>query len=65
MGWASTRCATTDLAHALNARGYVVYAQDHRGHGRTAGSVDTLGQVGAQGWVEIVNDIERLRLRLR
>ena len=55
----------TDLARALNARGYVVYAQDHRGHGRTAGSVDTLGQVGAQGWVEIVNDIERLRLRLR
>ena len=54
-----------DLAHALNAQGYVVYAQDHRGHGRTAGSVETLGQVGAQGWVEIVNDIERLRLRVR
>lgn len=54
-----------DLAHALNARGYVVYAQDHRGHGRTAGSVDTLGQVGAQGWLEIVNDIERLRQRVR
>ena len=54
-----------DLAHALNAQGYVVYAQDHRGHGRTAGSVENLGQVGAQGWVEIVNDIERLRLRVR
>lgn len=54
-----------DLAHALNDQGYVVYAQDHRGHGRTAGSVETLGQVGAQGWVEIVNDIERLRLRVR
>lgn len=54
-----------DLAHALNDQGYVVYAQDHRGHGRTAGSVESLGQVGAQGWVEIVNDIERLRLRVR
>ncbi|HEY5187174.1 MAG TPA: alpha/beta hydrolase [Actinomycetes bacterium] len=54
-----------DLAHALNARGYVVYAQDHRGHGRTAGSVEALGQVGAQGWLEIVNDIERLRQQVR
>lgn len=54
-----------DLAQALTARGYVVYAQDHRGHGRTADSVETLGQVGAQGWVEIVNDIDRLRQRVR
>ena len=25
-------------AHALNEQGYVVYAQDHRGHGNTATS---------------------------
>jgi alpha-beta hydrolase superfamily lysophospholipase len=42
-----------------------VYAQDHRGHGRTADSVEALGQVGAQGWVEIVHDIDRLRQRVR
>ncbi len=54
-----------DLAQALTARGYVVYAQDHRGHGRTADSVEALGQIGAQGWVEIVNDIDRLRQRVR
>jgi alpha-beta hydrolase superfamily lysophospholipase len=54
-----------DLAQALTARGYIVYAQDHRGHGRTADSVEALGQIGAQGWVEIVNDIDRLRQRVR
>ena len=48
------------LAATLNDRGYVVYAQDHRGHGRTAGSTETLGQVGADGWTELVQDIGRL-----
>jgi alpha-beta hydrolase superfamily lysophospholipase len=37
------------LAQALNARGMVVYAQDHRGHGATARSGDELGQIGEQG----------------
>jgi alpha-beta hydrolase superfamily lysophospholipase len=50
-----------DLAAALNAEGYVVYAQDHRGHGATAESDDLLGVIGATGWTELVEDIERLR----
>ncbi len=50
-----------ELAGVLNDSGYVVYAQDHRGHGATAGSLDALGQVGAEGWTEIVGDIDRLR----
>jgi alpha-beta hydrolase superfamily lysophospholipase len=50
-----------ELAGVLNDNGYVVYAQDHRGHGATAGSDEALGQVGAQGWTEIVRDIDRLR----
>ncbi len=48
------------LAEALNARGYVVYAQDHRGHGATADSDDALGEIGAEGWTELVRDIDRL-----
>lgn len=49
-----------ELAAALTAQGYVVYAQDHRGHGATATSDDDLGRIGAQGWTELVNDIGRL-----
>ena len=48
------------LAATLTDLGYVVYAQDHRGHGRTAGSPEALGQVGADGWTELVQDIGRL-----
>ena len=48
------------LAEALTDEGYVVYAQDHRGHGATAGSEAELGQVGAEGWDELVADIGRL-----
>jgi alpha-beta hydrolase superfamily lysophospholipase len=50
-----------ELAGALTDNGYVVYAQDHRGHGATASSDEALGQVGAEGWTEIVGDIDRLR----
>ena len=54
-----------DLARALNVAGMVVYAQDHRGHGATAGSDDELGRIGKQGWAELVHDIDRLRARER
>jgi len=54
-----------DLAAHLNDHGYVVYAQDHRGHGQTAPSEEELGRIGADGWTELVEDIDRLRLRAR
>ena len=53
------------LAGALNARGFVVYAQDHRGHGATAKSADELGQIGERGWTELIGDIGRLGARAR
>jgi len=50
-----------ELAVALNARGFTVYGQDHRGHGATAGpDAAALGQLGATGWGELVNDIDLL-----
>lgn len=49
-----------DLAATLNGQGYVVYAQDHRGHGATARSEDQLGILGADGWAALVDDIGRL-----
>jgi alpha-beta hydrolase superfamily lysophospholipase len=45
------------LAAALVDRGYVVYANDHRGHGRTAGSADRHGYLGPAGWAGLVDDI--------
>src|SRR5215213_679036 len=53
------------LAGALTDEGYVVYAQDHRGHGNTAASEAELGLLGGDGWAELVRDIDRLRLQAR
>jgi alpha-beta hydrolase superfamily lysophospholipase len=52
------------LARTLTAAGFVVAGQDHRGHGATAGP-DGLGQIGADGWDELVADIGRVGERLR
>jgi alpha-beta hydrolase superfamily lysophospholipase len=48
------------LAEALTSAGYVAYANDHRGHGRTAGSPERHGDLGGAGWGGLVADIGRL-----
>jgi alpha-beta hydrolase superfamily lysophospholipase len=48
------------LAEAITAAGYVVYANDHRGHGRTAGSPDHHGDLGQGGWAGLVSDLGEL-----
>ena len=48
------------LARALTGRGLVVYAQDHRGHGATARSEEELGQLGPDGWTQLVDDVDLL-----
>ncbi|WP_028652666.1 alpha/beta hydrolase [Nocardioides halotolerans] len=48
------------LAERLAEAGYVVYAQDHRGHGASATSADELGVIGADGWTELVDDLGRV-----
>jgi len=46
------------LARALNAAGFAVYANDHRGHGRTAKSAEDLGFFAEQdGWRRCVDDL--------
>jgi alpha-beta hydrolase superfamily lysophospholipase len=51
-----------ELAGALNAAGYAVYANDHRGHGRTAISTDDLGFfAAANGWRACLDDLHTLR----
>ncbi|MCU0294816.1 MAG: alpha/beta hydrolase [Candidatus Nanopelagicales bacterium] len=43
------------LAHALNAAGFIVYATDHRGHGRTG--QDNLGDFGTAGFDGLIADV--------
>lgn len=48
------------LAEALVDAGYVVYANDHRGHGRTAGSSERHGNFGTSGWKGLIDDMGAL-----
>jgi alpha-beta hydrolase superfamily lysophospholipase len=49
------------LAESLTAAGYAVYANDHRGHGRTAKSSGDLGFFAEQnGWQKCVGDLWQL-----
>ncbi len=54
MGEHSQRYAR--FATALVAAGYVAYGNDHRGHGHTALDADHFGDLGPNGWNELVND---------
>ena len=48
------------VAAALNDAGYHVFANDHRGHGRSAPSRESLGDFGAGGWNALVADMVML-----
>ncbi len=50
----------TAFADYLNRAGFHVYANDHRGHGRTAAKPDQLGDFGAAGWNGLVADMAQL-----
>ncbi len=46
------------FARALTDEGYALYANDHRGHGRTAGSLDRAGHLAdSHGWQRAVGDL--------
>lgn len=49
-----------DFARFLTDHGFVVYANDHRGHGETAGSLENLGWAGEDGWNGIMKDVHQL-----
>jgi alpha-beta hydrolase superfamily lysophospholipase len=52
------------VADALTGAGFVVYAQDHRGHGASA-NPDALGDLGEGGCTGLVGDIGLLNSRIR
>jgi alpha-beta hydrolase superfamily lysophospholipase len=47
-------------AEHLTGAGFAVYAQDHRGHGRSA-TRETFGEMGANGWNRTIADASELR----
>jgi alpha-beta hydrolase superfamily lysophospholipase len=48
------------VAEFFSKAGFHTYANDHRGHGRTAGSKESLGDFGAGGWDALVDDVATL-----
>jgi alpha-beta hydrolase superfamily lysophospholipase len=48
------------FAEFLNRAGYVVYGDDHRGHGKTAGDLSRAGIGGEDSWNGMVNDEKQL-----
>ncbi|MDC7240474.1 MAG: alpha/beta fold hydrolase, partial [Spirochaetales bacterium] len=52
-----------DFAEYLAEKGFAVYGEDHRGHGKTAGKEGTLGFFHAEkGWMKVLSDIRTLHL---
>jgi alpha-beta hydrolase superfamily lysophospholipase len=56
-----------DFANSLCAQGFVVYADDHRGHGRTAGTPENVAYFGESdgGFSTAVDDLHTLTQRIR
>jgi alpha-beta hydrolase superfamily lysophospholipase len=48
------------VADFLNQAAFHVYANDHRGHGRSAKGPESLGDFGAGGWDALVSDMVTL-----
>lgn len=49
------------FANSLVNEGYIVYGNDHRGHGKTAGSHENIGYFSDNnGWDLVVNDMHQL-----
>jgi alpha-beta hydrolase superfamily lysophospholipase len=53
-----------EVARALVGAHYAVYANDHRGHGRTADGPQGLGELGKDGWNRCVQDQRELNDRI-
>ncbi len=56
----------SDFARFLTENGYAVFANDHRGHGKTAGDLKNIGYFGPKnGWTNLVSDIKVLSVHAR
>ena len=57
-GMAEHAARYDEFANVLGKVGYVVYSSDHRGHGKTAGSLNNVGYFADEnGWDLVVDDL--------
>ena len=60
-GMAETAKRYEYFAKAMTEQGYVVYANDHRGHGNSAASIEDLGYISDEdGFSDMVTDMKTL-----
>jgi len=60
-GMAEHSARYEEFATYLTKAGFVVYANDHRGHGKTAGSIENQGFFAEKdGWLKVVEDMYQL-----
>ncbi|NYE56796.1 alpha/beta hydrolase [Carboxydothermus ferrireducens] len=59
-GMAETAARYERFALALTKEGYLVFAHDHRGHGKTAKSIEEIGYLGPDGFNRMVQDMKEL-----
>ncbi len=64
-GMAETSARYERFAKALTEAGYIVYANDHRGHGRTAKNLANVGYMGKDGFNWAVKDLHQLTLIIK
>ena len=54
-----------DFAKHLNLNGFLVFANDHRGHGKTEKNINNLGNIGKNGFLKIVEDEIKLNKSIK
>lgn len=64
-GMAETAARYEGFASDLTKNGFIVYANDHRGHGKTAGQVSKLGDLGEDGFNAMVQNMHQLNERIK
>ncbi|GCD13086.1 alpha/beta hydrolase [Clostridium tagluense] len=64
-GMAETAARYEGFARALTNEGFIVYANDHRGHGKTSGQISKLGDLGEDGFNSMVENMHQLNERIK
>jgi alpha-beta hydrolase superfamily lysophospholipase len=59
-GMAEKAARYEGLAITLTTNGYAVYANDHKGHGKTAPSLEDVGYIGQSGFHGMLQDMAQL-----
>lgn len=64
-GMAETAARYVRLAQVLTENGYAVYANDHLGHGQTAGSLEALGKFGKDSFHAMADTMGEITSQIR